>query len=320
MKIAVVIPAYKVKNQVIGVISSIGPEVQKIFVVDDACPEKSGAWAQSQIQDPRLEVLFQQKNSGVGGATLRGFVAAQQQGFSIAVKIDGDGQMDPTLIPQLVQPLLEGKADLTKGNRFYSPRALTGMPFLRLLGNAGLSILAKITTGYWTIMDPTNGFLALHTALLPLLETSRISPRYFFENDLLFRLGLVRAVVVDVPMDAHYADEQSNLSIMHSLISFPGKFFVRFFKRIFYRYFLRDFNIASILMVKGVVLLAAGTIFGLYHWIQSTKTGVVASSGTVMLSALPVLVGFQMLTFALLYDVLMVPKDPLHKYLDKKKR
>jgi glycosyltransferase involved in cell wall biosynthesis len=315
MKIAVVIPSYRVRSKILAVIERIGPEVACVFVVDDKCPENSGKYVQENCKDPRVRVIFQEKNEGVGGATLRGFLAAEQEGCEIAVKLDGDGQMDARFIPVLVRPILEGKADYAKGNRFFSPRALQGMPKVRLLGNAGISFLAKITTGYWGTMDPTNGYVAIHTALLPLLDVEKISRRYFFENDLLFRLGLIRAAVVDVPMHALYADESSSLSVTHSLFVFPGKFAARFFKRVFYRYFLRDFSVGSVLLVASVFLMAIGVVFGAYHWEQSAKTGAFASSGTVMLAALPVLLGFQMLIFVLLYDILTVPRDPLHPYI-----
>ena len=320
MKIAVVIPSYQVRAHILPLIAKIGAEVAGIFVVDDQCPEGSGKYVQENCRDPRVKVIFQPQNTGVGGATVRGFHAAEEAGFAVAVKLDGDGQMDPALIPALVRPILEGKADYTKGNRFFSPRALKGMPAVRLVGNAGLSFLAKITTGYWSVMDPTNGFLAIHTSLLSQLDTDRLAPRYFFENDLLFRLGLLRAVVADIPMKAFYGEEQSNLSVLHSLFVFPGKFLVRFFKRIFYRYFLRDFSVGSVLLLAALFLLSVGTAFGVYHWEQSAKTGAFASSGTVMLAALPVLLGFQMLIFVLLYDILTVPRDPLHPYLIPEKK
>lgn len=315
MKIAVIIPSYRVSQKVLSVIDRIGPEVSGIFVVDDKCPEGSGELVKKQCRDPRVKVIFQEKNEGVGGATLRGFLAAARD-FQVLVKLDGDGQMDPSLISRLVRPILQGKADYCKGNRFHSPRALAGMPLVRVVGNAGMGFLAKITTGYWNISDPTNGFLALQSSLLPYLDTDRIAKRYFFENDLLFRLGLVRAAVADMPMQALYADEKSGLSVTHSLFSFPGKFFIRFLKRLGYRYFMRDFNIGSVLLAMGSPLFVFGLLFGLYHWLESNRTGVLASSGTVMLSALPTLLGFQMLTFAMIYDVLLTPRDPIHPSLE----
>jgi hypothetical protein len=138
---------------------------------------------------------------------------------------------------------------------------LKQMPALRLMGNAGIGFLAKITTGYWNISDASNGYIAISAALLPYLQMEKISKRYFFENDILFRLALLRAVVVDVPMAAQYSDEKSSLSILHCLFSFPVKFFMRFLKRIGYSYFLRDFNIGSVLMLAGITLMLSGSFF-----------------------------------------------------------
>ncbi|MGZ3693444.1 MAG: glycosyltransferase family 2 protein, partial [Bdellovibrionota bacterium] len=175
--------------------------------------------------------------------------------------------------------------------------------------------LAKMATGYWNVMDPTNGFLALHTALLPHLDIEKIAKRYFFENDLLFRLGLVRAVVLDIPMRAHYGEEKSNLSVVNSLFTFPYRLTIRFAKRMIYRYFLRDFNLGSVLFLMGGFLFSAGAAYGFYHWLRSALTGQIATSGMVMIAALPVLLGFQMLGFALLFDVWMTPNEPVYPYL-----
>lgn len=313
--IAVVIPAYKVKKHILGLLKKIGEEVAFIVVVDDACPEQCGSFVQENVQDPRVKVFHQPRNSGVGGATLRGFFEAQKLGAKILVKLDGDGQMDPRLIPSLVAPIQEQKADFVKGNRFFSTQVLGAMPTTRLVGNAGISVLAKISSGYWNLTDPTNGFLALHASLLPFLETNKISHRYFFENDLLFRLGLLRAKIVEMPMRARYGEEKSSLSVSHSLLSFPGKFFVRFWKRVAYRYFVRDFNIGSCFILSGLAFLLGGGGFGAWRWWISIESQVPASSGTVMLAALPVILGAQMLFFALLYDVLSVPQEPVHPFL-----
>lgn len=315
--VAVVIPCYKVSTKILGVLSSIGPEVSRIYVVDDQCPEKTGSMVQARQQDSRVKVIFHEKNLGVGGATLTGFHAALDDGIDIAVKVDGDGQMDPALVPLITEPLLAGQADFAKGNRFHTPRNLRQMPTVRLAGNAGISFIAKLTNGYWNVMDTTNGFIGIHTSLLPFLDTDKIEKRYFFENDLLFRLSLVRAVVHEIPMLAHYGDEVSNLSVTRSLLTFPAKFFTRFWKRIFYRYFLRDFNAASLLMVLGTLLTVGGISFGLYKWHLAEQAGVTATSGTVMLAGLPVILGFQMLLYAVLFDTTAVPTQPIHQALRK---
>jgi dolichol-phosphate mannosyltransferase len=311
MKTAVIIPCYKVRQKVLAVLAGIGPEVQKIFCVDDACPEKSGLFIKENGKDPRVEVIFLPQNQGVGGAVLEGWKKAAAQGYQIAVKLDGDGQMNPKLIPALVRPLQLGQADFVKGNRFFLPRQLSSMPKLRLLGNTVLSFWVKLTSGYWQVMDPTNGFLAIRTELLPLVEPHRLAKRYFFEIDLLFRLGLIGAVVRDMPMVAHYSDEKSNLSEMHSALTFPPKLFARTFKRIAYRYFIRDFSAGSVLILAGLPTFLFGLCFGLYHWIASVQLGTVATSGTVMLAALPTLMGFQLLAMAIMFDVNATPSEPL---------
>ncbi len=313
--VAVVIPSYRVSAKILGVLAAIGAEVDRIYVVDDQCPERSGVLVKEKSRDPRVKVIFLSQNQGVGGATLSGFQAALDDGFDIAVKLDGDGQMDPALIPLITEPLVTGQADFAKGNRFYSPKNLRQMPLIRLAGNAGISFVAKLTNGYWNVMDTTNGFIGIHTSLLPFLETDKIEKRYFFENDILFRLSLIRAVVQEMPMLAHYGDETSNLSVTKSFFTFPGKFFTRFWKRIFYRYFLRDFNAASLSMLLGTLLTVGGVAFGLYKWYLAERAGVTATSGTVMLAGLPVILGFQMLLYAVLYDTTAVPTQPIHQAL-----
>jgi hypothetical protein len=251
----------------------------------------------------------------VGGATIEGFLRAYQDGFDILIKIDADDQMDSRLIPAFVEPIQNGKADYVKGNRFFSPRSLKGMPLTRLIGNAGLSFLNKLSTGYWNMMDPTNGYIAIHRNLIPFLDLEKLEKRYFFESDLLFRLGAMRAVVVHVPIWSRYADETSHLSISGSLLSFPFKLLKRTAKRIFYRYFLRDVNIATVFFVAGFLLTSFGVGYGSYHWVSSYRLMQPTNSGTVMLAALPVLLGIQMMLSALLYDVSAVPTNPIYPSL-----
>ena len=174
---------------------------------------------------------------------------------------------------------------------------------MRLFGNSVLSFLNKFVNGYWHIMDPTNGFTAIHKDTLHKLELDKIDNRYFFESDMLFRLSLVRARVEDFSMQALYADEESNLRIGKILFEFPPKYCVRFIKRIGYNYFLRDFNAGSLQLFMGALLFMFGVIFGSINWLNSVSTGVEASAGTIMLSALPVILGFQLLLGFLNYDI-----------------
>ena len=308
-RIAVVIPCYAVRTHIIGVLDAIGPEVAAIYVVDDACPEATGQHVSASCADPRVRVVTNAKNLGVGGATMRGYGEALAEGMDILVKLDGDGQMDPARIASLTRPLLDGKADYAKGNRFFNLDDVSAMPALRLFGNSMLSLVNKVSSGYWDVMDPTNGFTALHAAVCRALPLDKIARDYFFESDMLFRLATLRAVVVDVPMPAHYAGEKSHLRVGRAAAMFPGRFALRTVKRLFYGYFLRDFNAGTVEFVTGAMLAGFGTVFGALHWIESVESGVPATAGTIMVAALPVLIGGQLLISALNYDIANVDAD-----------
>lgn len=310
-RIAVAIPCYKVQAHILGVIAAMPASVQRIYVVDDQCPQQSGQLVERECQDPRVRVLFHEQNQGVGGAVATAYRAAIEEGMDIVVKVDGDGQMDPALIPHFTRPIERGRADYTKGNRFYRPESLRGMPPIRLFGNAALSFINKLSTGYWSIMDPTNGYTAIHTAVLRELPLHKLEKRYFFETDMLYRLNTIRAVVHDVPMDAVYADEESSLKISKVLPEFMLKHVNRFFKRYVYLYLLRDFNLGSLYSLLGLLLCLVGAGFGAWHWLLSSSSGQPATSGTVMLAALPLIIGIQFLIAFLHHDVEHVPTEPL---------
>jgi len=318
--IAVVIPCYRVRSQILPLIERIGREVDWIIVVDDACPEGSGEYVRKHCSDPRVLVLANERNLGVGGTVLTGYRQALQLGATVAVKLDGDGQMDPTWIPYLVSPILEGQADYAKGNRFFNVEKLRSMPAVRLVGNAVLSFFSKFSSGYWNIFDPTNGYTAISGSTLALLPLKKISHGYFFESDMLFQLGMVRANVLDVPMDAFYADEKSNLSISRVIGPFIYRHTRNTFSRLVHNYFLRDFSLASVELVVGLVFLSFGGIFGVIHWVESIRTGIVATTGTVMLAALPIILGVQFLLSFLAFDIRSTPNVAIHRLLRKSRK
>lgn len=309
MRIGVVIPCFRVRAHILSVLDSIGPEVARIYVVDDACPEGSGDFVERSCRDARVRVLRHAENLGVGGAVMTGYRAALDEDCDVIVKLDGDGQMDPRLLPAFVRPIQDGQADYTKGNRFFNLEAVETMPRERLIGNAILSFVTKFSSGYWQLFDPTNGYTAIHRDVARYLPFDKISRRYFFETDMLFRLNTLRAVVVDVPMEARYGDEVSNLKIRRILPEFLVKHARNTFKRIFYNYYLRDMSVASIELPLGVLLLAFGIGFGSYHWLMRSDV-VAAPAGTVMLSALPILIGVQSLLAFLNYDIASTPNRP----------
>lgn len=315
--IGVVIPSYKVRAHILDVIAAIGPEVSRIYVVDDRCPDQSGDFVQANCTDPRVVVLRHEQNQGVGGAVLTGYKQAIEDNVEIIVKVDGDGQMDPAFIPDFVAPIVLGDADYTKGNRFFDLEHIRSMPRMRLFGNAGLSLLTKVSSGYWDLFDPTNGYTAIHRDVARHLPFEKISRRYFFETDMLFRLNTLRAVAIDVPMHAKYGDEVSNLKISKVFGEFLGKNVRNFLKRIFYNYYLRDMSLASFELPLGIVLLLFGLIYGISHWISSSHTGVTASSGTVMLAAMPILLGSQLILAFIGYDISSTPRRAVHTRLGR---
>lgn len=314
-RIAVVIPCFRVREQVLDVIAAIGPEVGWIFAVDDACPEHSGRWIEEHCRDPRVKVLRHEVNQGVGGAVMTGYRDALETAAEVIVKIDGDGQMDPALLPRFAAPLLAGLADYAKGNRFHRIGFVRRMPWVRLFGNAVLSFLTKLSSGYWQIADPTNGYTAIRRELVTELELDRVSRRYFFESDLLYHLYEVGAVVADVPMVARYEGEPSSLRPMRVIGPFLLGHLRNTARRVLYDYFVRGFSVASVELVLGTTLWLWGAGYGIRQWAASIQSGTPATAGTVMLAALPIILGGQMLLSWLNFDVNAEPRMPIHPRL-----
>jgi len=310
--ITAVVPCYRERSRILSVLAKFDNTVSHIIVVDDACPESTGKFVNEQCKDKRVEVIVNTTNQGVGGATLRGYERALELETDVIVKIDGDGQMDPLMISTLVRPICNGLADYSKGNRFFRFRGVSGMPITRIIGNLILSLASKMSSGYWNIFDPTNGFTAIHSKVARILRRNSLARDYFFESDMLYQLNLSRAVVVDVPMEANYGSETSSLRISKILIPFAFNHFGNFIRRIIYTYFLHDFNFASLELILGMFCLAFGTIFGSINWYDSISSGVTAATGTIVLAALPFLLGCYLLINFLHFDVHNQPKTPLH--------
>ena len=309
--LAAVVPCYREVENVLDVLGRIDDAVRHVIVVDDGCPDQTGLHVEQNCSDPRVEVIRLEANHGVGGATMAGYRRALELGADILVKLDGDGQMDPSMIKTLVRPVASGRADYSKGNRFHNLDGLAGMPVLRLIGNLALSFASKMSSGYWNVFDPTNGFTAIHGKVAAQLPFAKIDEGYFFESDMLFRLNIARAVVADVPMQAIYGDEKSSLRIWRVLFPFLAKHARNLARRVLYSYFVRDFSIASVELLAGLVLVGFGTIYGAVKWHESATSGVPATAGAVILAALPFLVGSQLLISFLNFDTHNQPQVPL---------
>ncbi|MGC8667526.1 MAG: glycosyltransferase family 2 protein [Chthonomonadales bacterium] len=311
-RIALVIPAYRVERHIADVLRSVPPWVRHVIVVDDASPDGTlGEVQRVAASDDRITILRHERNQGVGGAMVTGLQKALELGVHIAVKVDGDGQMDMEDLPRLLAPLITGRADYAKGNRFRDFKALRRMPPIRRMGNMALSFLAKAATGYWTCFDPTNGFVAIRSEVLAQVPSEKIHRSYFFEISMLAQLYLLGAVVKDVPMPARYGAEVSSLSIRRVLFEFPPRLVAAFVRRILLRHFVYDFNMASLYLLIGVPMCLVGALFGGYEWWNYAHAGIRAPTGTVMIPTLLVILGFQLLLSAAAFDLQSVPSDPL---------
>ena len=310
--IATVIPAYRVEQNIESVLQDLPAYIKHIIVVDDASPDSTSDLVTAAAKkDSRIFLIRHTENQGVGGAMISGFRKALELGAQIVVKIDGDGQMDPAHIPALITPLILGKADYVKGNRFRDFQSLLQMPFVRRIGNLGLSFLTKAATGYWSIFDPTNGFFAIRAKILTQLPLEKIDHRYYFETSMLANLYLIGALVIDIPIPARYRNETSSLSIRRSLFEFPFKLFVTFLRRILLRYYIYDFSMMSLYLMIGIPLLLFGGIFGSVKWIEYASQNIPAPTGTVMLPTLSVILGIQILLSAIEIDMNSTPRKAL---------
>ena len=310
LKTAVVIPYYNASNHIANVVAKLPDSIFAVIIVDDVSKE---VLPEKDIRDsinPKTElvILRNDLNLGVGGATKRGFQYAITMNVDVVVKVDADDQMDTSFIPQLLKPLLKNKAEMSKGNRFRDLEALKKMPFTRRFGNLFLSFLTKIATGYWNNFDPTNGFIAIKVSVLKKIDINKLSNRYFFETSLISELYFVKARIKDVAMPAIYGDEKSSMRLWTIPVSFSLRLFKLFIKRLVKQYLLYDFCLGSIYLIIGLPLFLFGVIFGVYEWIHYASMNVPAPTGTIMVVALTVILGFQLLLQGLQYDVINAPK------------
>lgn len=302
LSVAVVIPCYKVENYIAETIKKIPDMVSMIVAVDDFSPDNTSKVI-NDLGHTKVILLKNKKNLGVGGATKTGFDYACQYGADILIKLDGDGQMDPRTIEALIHPLVRRQADFSKGNRFSQWEYIYRMPVIRRTGNLCLSFLLKAASGYWEIFDPTNGFIAIRSDTWQKLRKKNIANDYFFESSLLCELGKVHAKVIDIPMRAKYGNEVSSLSIIKVLISFPPRLMKALISRILFDYYILDFNIGSLSLLAGFPLLLFGSIWSLVHWFLSIRNSIAATTGTVVIGMITIILGFQLILQFINFDI-----------------
>lgn len=313
-KIVVIIPAYRVEKHITKVIQHIPEFVSRIIVVNDASPDDTGRILDT-LSDPRLIVIKHETNCGVGGAMVSGYNRAVAEGADILVKMDGDDQMDPDYLLDLVTPILAHQANFTKGNRFLNQVQLEKMPLIRRIGNLGLTFLVKAASGYWKIFDPSNGFTAMQAGVWKSIDQNRIARDYYFETSLLIELRYHNAVIKDVAIPARYQDEESSLSVSRVLFSFPFRLVKALIRRLVFQYYLFDFTFVSIALILGPLMGLFGFVWGVFYWIRSIQTQVPATTGTVLIAVLPIILGAQLVLQAIAEDLRSAPQEVIHNRL-----
>lgn len=308
--IACIVPAYKARSTVSSVVGALLPYVDFVVVVDDGCPDRSGEAVKAEFgSDPRVAVLQRERNGGVGAAVKTGIAECLARGASIVIKVDADGQMDPANIPAMIEMLKsDAHVGFVKGNRFVDESVLSTMPKVRFFGNAVLSLLVKGASGFWNILDPTNGFIGFNAAVLSTLPWKNFDDTYFFEISILGELGLRQVSIGEITVSTIYNNGGSSLSIRRVMLEFPPKIMKLFVRRLLLHYFLFDVNVGSLYIMFGSLLVVIGAALGVAEWFATLHTGHARSAGTVMLAVLPILIGFQLLSNALLFDVQFSPK------------
>jgi dolichol-phosphate mannosyltransferase len=310
--VAVVVPAYQAERWIGDTLDGIPAFVRRILVVVDGATDGTGrAVEEAAARDERIVRIDHAANRGVGAAMRTGYEHALAAGAEIVAKMDADGQMDPHELARLVLPVASGRADYAKGNRFVHARAIRAMPAMRLFGNAALSLMTKLSSGYWNLLDPTNGYTAISREALVAIDLQQLDDRFFFESSMLAELSLARAVCVDVAIPARYGGESSHLSVTRSLFEFTVKHARNFVRRLWLRYVVLDFSAVSLLLAVGLPLAAFGFVFGVRNWIDSSVYGRPATAGTVMVAAFTLGAGLFGIVQAMIYDILSVPSVPL---------
>ncbi|MDQ0574692.1 glycosyltransferase family 2 protein [Agromyces albus] len=312
--IAAVVPAYKEEAMIGTVIETMPDFVDHIVIVDDCSPDATSEVVRS-IDSSRVTLLRHEVNQGVGGAIITGHKAAMELGADVNVVMAGDAQMDPAYLPDLLDKVTASGFGFSKANRFFAPESFEGMPRHRVYGNIVLSFMTKLASGYWHLFDPQNGYTAVRTEVLKRVPLDSVARRYSFENDLLIHLNIQQVPAVDVPIPAVYGNEISSIRLSKVVPELLNLLFAGFWRRIWYRYVLWSFSPIALLLFAGLLLFTVG--IGISIWVAFQVLGsVVATAATVMLAALPLMIGSQMLISALQLDIQASPATPSFKPFD----
>lgn len=303
------IPCYNVAPHIADVLAAVPDYVDQVIAVDDGSRDDTMKTLEAAT-DRRVEVIRHERNRGVGAAMRTGLARGAQAGADLLVKVDGDDQMDLADLTKLLDALVDDpRCGYAKGNRLVDQKALSRMPRLRVIGNFALTFLTKLASGYWYVVDPQNGYLAIRRDVWERLDPARISDGYFFENDMLVGLNILDIPVKDVPIPARYGDERSYLRVRRVLFSFAFLLVRRTFYRVYTKYMLRDFSPIALFLLTGLPLFIWGVAFGAYQWWSHLQQGIATPTGTVIVAVVPLILGFQLLLQALVLDIQNSPRS-----------
>ncbi|HZO50979.1 MAG TPA: glycosyltransferase family 2 protein [Gaiellaceae bacterium] len=301
-RVAVVVPAYREEHLVQTTLRGIPDVVDRVFVVDDASPDGTADRAR-EAADARTEVIVHERNGGVGAAIVTGYKRALAEGIDVTVVMAADNQMDPAELVTLVEPVARGEADYAKANRLFTGEAWSIIPRTRYLGNAVLSLLTKIASGYWHVADSQAGYTALGLSALRQLDLDRIYRRYGFPNDMLVHLNVINARVRDVPSRPIYGvGERSGIRLRKVVPRISWLLVKGFFWRMREKYVIRDFHPLVFFYALGFLMLAIGLALGIAETVLRIL-GNQITTATIVLVALLLVSGSQFTLFAMWFDM-----------------
>jgi len=302
-RVAVVVPAHDEEALIGGTIGRIPDFVDRIYVVDDASRDATAAKAH-EVGDPRVELVAHDRNRGVGAAIVTGYKCAAEEGIDVTCVMAADGQMDPGDLETIAGAVARGEVDYAKANRLFTGQAWQLMPRHRYLGNAALSMLTKIASGYWHVADSQSGYTAVSLPMLRQLDLDRIYPRYGFPNDMLVHLNVWNARVRDFPSRPIYGvGERSGIRLSRVIPSIWWLLVKGFFWRLREKYVIRDFHPLVFFYALGMVMTTLGLALGTYVAVERIFLGGDITAGTATLIALLLVSGTQFTLFAMWFDM-----------------
>ncbi|MDQ3671229.1 MAG: glycosyltransferase family 2 protein [Actinomycetota bacterium] len=301
-RVAVVVPAYDEEALVVETLSGIPEFVDRVYVVDDASHDGTAA-AAFALGDPRVEVFSHERNGGVGAAIVTGYRRALEEGIDVTCVMAADNQMDPGELAGLVGPVARGEVEYAKANRLVSGEAWKVIPRTRYLGNAVLSLLTKIASGYWHVADSQAGYTAISWDALRALDVDQLYPRYGFPNDVLVHLNVQNARVRDVPSRPIYdVGESSGIELRSVVPRISWLLLKGFWWRMGHKYVIRDFHPLVFFYAFGVLMTLAGLLLGLVEVVLRLG-GNEITTPTIVLVAVLFIAGLQMTLFAMWFDM-----------------